>query len=228
MKDQTTFHRFEEKYLLSPFSYQRLRQSLDTIMEEDACGCYTVNNLYFDTDNYDIIHTSALKPALREKLRLRWYSRTDTASDISREIKYKYRSRVYKRRSLLKPSGTDRLLEHNGTPGRGHSAKEVDCTFKPYHPTPKLLLAYDRETLKSSQETGLRITFDRNIRWRDHDFKMSSGSYGTPLMPEDTVFMEIKAYGDLPIWLTEILTAENIYPASFSKYASGMQPCIFA
>jgi len=112
------------------------------------------------------------------------------------------------------------LLQPGGTPGEEQIAKEVDWFIKRYHPVPKLLLAYDREALKSPREAGLRITFDRNIRWRDKDFQMSRGSHGTPLMPDDTVLMEIKAYGNLPIWLANLLAAEKIYPSSFSKYGA--------
>ena len=70
---------------------------------------------------------------------------------------------------------------------------------------------------KSPQERGLRITFDHHIRWRDRDFALSHGSAGAPLLHDDTVLMEIKACGNLPKWLSDLLAAEKVYPSSFSQ-----------
>jgi len=98
MQAQTTFYRFEKKYLLSPLSYRRLRRLLAQRMAEDEYGRYTITSVYFDTEDYDIIRTSVQKPVFKEKLRLRWYGEKDEQSDIFWEIKRKYRGRVYKRR----------------------------------------------------------------------------------------------------------------------------------
>jgi hypothetical protein len=96
----------------------------------------------------------------------------------------------------------------------------VDWFVRRYQPQPRVLLSCDREALQSLRYVGLRITFDHYIRWRDSDFEPSHGSYGDQLLDEDVVLMEIKACGNLPIWLADLLAAEKIYPSSFSKYGT--------
>ena len=40
------------------------------------------------------------------------------------------------------------------------------------------------------------------------------------LLPEDQILMEVKALGACPLWLCRALSAQHIYPASFSKYGA--------
>jgi len=221
MENQSTFHRFEKKYMLSPWTYRRLRRLLSDEMAEDKYGLHTITSVYFDTDDYDIIRTSVQRPLYKEKLRLRWYGIPKPQEPVFLELKRKYHGMVYKRRVPVRRAAADQLL-HADLPllADGQITKEVDWFIRRYRPMPKLLLAYDREALQSKSDPGLRITFDHNIRWRSDDFALTNGSYGTPLLPEEKVLMEIKSGHNLPIWLTELLAAGKIYPSSFSKYGT--------
>ncbi len=221
MDAQHTFYRFEKKYLLTRFAYRRLQNLLVGRMVQDAYGLYTISSVYFDTDAYDIIRTSVQKPIFKEKLRLRWYGEPGGQCPMFWELKRKYRGKVYKRRIPAQPGNAGRLLKSAGAlQEQGQIAREVEWFVQRYRPVPKLLLAYDREAFVSPADEGLRVTFDHSIRWRDADFSLSRGSYGTPLFPDDRVLMEIKAYGNLPKWLTDLLAAEKLYPSSFSKYGT--------
>ena len=40
------------------------------------------------------------------------------------------------------------------------------------------------------------------------------------LLPENTVLLEIKTGGAMPLWLAHALDAEGILPGSFSKYGA--------
>ena len=68
------------------------------------------------------------------------------------------------------------------------------------------------------EETGLRVTFDRNIQSRTYDLDLSIPPSGEQLLAPDQWLMEIKAPGAVPLWLSEALTRLAIYPNSFSKY----------
>ena len=70
------------------------------------------------------------------------------------------------------------------------------------------------------QDSGLRITFDTNIRWRDEELDLRFGDYGKPVLPGEQVLMEIKMPGTCPLWLSHILNSNGIYPTSFSKYGT--------
>ena len=221
MDAQRTFYRFEKKYLLTRFAYRRLQNLLVGRMVQDEYGLYTISSVYFDTDAYDIIRTSVQRPIFKEKLRLRWYGEPGGQCPMFWELKRKYHGKVYKRRIPAQPGNASRLLKPAGMQaGDGQIAREVDWFVQRYAPVPKLLLAYDREAFVSPIDAGLRVTFDHNIRWRDADFSLSRGSYGTPLFPDDRVLMEVKACGNLPKWLSDLLAAEKLYPSSFSKYGT--------
>ena len=72
-----TFKRWEKKYMVDSFRYERLLPILEQHMTPDPhCQdghCYTIYNVYYDTDNNDVIHNSLSKPYYKEKLRMRSY-----------------------------------------------------------------------------------------------------------------------------------------------------------
>ena len=78
----------------------------------------------------------------------------------------------------------------------------------------------NREWGDGTEDPALRITFDRNIRWRHDRLTLDAGDDGKRLLPEDQILMEVKALGACPLWLCRALSAQHIYPASFSKYGA--------
>ena len=78
----------------------------------------------------------------------------------------------------------------------------------------------NREWGDGTEDPALRITFDRNIRWRCNRLTLDAGDDGKRLLPEDQVLMEVKIPGACPLWLCRALSAQYIYPASFSKYGA--------
>lgn len=66
----------------------------------------------------------------------------------------------------------------------------------------------------------LRITFDDCLEYLDcHRFR----SPWRPIIESSESVMEIKSAGPYPPWLVEVLSAERIYPASFTKYGNAYQ-----
>ena len=65
-----------------------------------------------------------------------------------------------------------------------------------------------------------RVTFDRNITTRRYDLGLHYGIYGDKLLEEDEWIMEVKIEKAMPLWMTQILSEFQIYPASFSKYGT--------
>ena len=49
------FERIEKKHILSYDQYQLLKEIIEQRLFEDEHGESTILNIYFDTDNYDII-----------------------------------------------------------------------------------------------------------------------------------------------------------------------------
>ena len=51
--------------------------------------------------------------------------------------------------------------------------------------------------------------------------------WGTPILEDDMVLMEIKCSGGIPLWMTNVLTEEHIYKTSFSKYGTAYKTIIY-
>lgn len=64
----------------------------------------------------------------------------------------------------------------------------------------------------------LRLTFDKNIRFRQEDVSLTLPAGGRRILPEGESLMEIKAAAALPLWLVSELDTLGIYQSTFSKY----------
>lgn len=229
MAYQSVFKRYELKYLLSQEQKQAVLRAMEPYMKLDKYGRTTIRNIYYDTDTYLLIRRSIEKPAYKEKLRIRSYSRAEPDSTVFVELKKKYQSVVYKRRislpeeeAMLWVAGIRHCHKHT------QIANEVDY-FMEYYRTlhPAVFLSYEREAYYSIDESDFRVTFDDNILCRQEDLSLESQVYGTPILPEGKVLMEIKCSGGIPLWMVQVLSKEHIYKTSFSKYGTAYQTMIF-
>lgn len=218
---QLTFRRVEKKYLLTRKQYRLLRGALCEYLEEDDYPKSTICNVYYDTPDYLLISRSLEKPVYKEKFRLRSYGVPEEDGKVFMEIKKKYDGVVYKRR--VRACEHDAVDYMNGGPepqvGNRQIMSEIDWFCRTYKKLqPGMFLAYDRYAFKAKSDPELRITFDWNIRFRTDHMDLVYGDYGEYLFDEDLCVMEIKIPGAAPLWLTQILSALEIYPTSFSKY----------
>ena len=229
MAFQTVFKRYELKYILTVDQKERVLSAMAPYMKLDRYGRTTIRNLYFDTDTYLLIRRSIEKPVYKEKLRIRSYSRADSDSTVFVELKKKYKIVVYKRRISLPYAEATAWLSGEGHPVQHTQiANEIDYFLEYYgtlHPT--VFLSYEREAYYAKDGTDFRVTLDDTILCRQDDLSLESEVYGTPILQEGKVLMEIKCSGGIPIWMTKTLSEEHIYKTSFSKYGTAYQTMIF-
>ena len=229
MAYQAVFKRYELKYLLTQEQKQAVLKAMEPYMQLDKYGRTTIRNIYYDTDDYLLIRRSIEKPVYKEKLRIRSYHRAKPDSTVFVELKKKYQSVVYKRRLSLSEKGAMEWIDkdhhcHDGT----QIADEIEYFldfYKTLHPV--IFLSYEREAYYCNNGSDFRVTFDDTILCRQDDLSLESEIYGTPILPEGKVLMEIKCSGGIPLWMTHILSAERIYKTSFSKYGTAYQKIIF-
>ena len=216
------FERIEMKYLISYEKYIRLRRCIDgKYMLPDEYGLTTICNIYYDTENYELIRASIGNHNYKEKLRLRCYGIPENNSSSFIEIKKKYNGIVYKRRTELKYCEAINYLNNNVCPESHEQIfNEIDYFMRHYRPVPKIFIAYDRIAMYGVENKDFRITFDFNIRSRDNDLSLLNGSDGKYLFDNNNVIMEIKTTQAMPIWITKLLSEMKIYPTSFSKYGT--------
>ena len=216
------FRRVEKKYMLTPEQYRYIREQLESRAHVDAYGESQINNIYFDNNSDELIETSILKPAYKEKLRLRAYGSPDLDSTAFFEIKKKYKSVVYKRRISMKLKDAYRYIESGELPKEleGNIPQEIDYMIRHYRLYPKAYIGYKRIALVGNDDPELRITFDHDITARYSDVRLEGGAQGDKLLSDGTYLMEIKIPGAMPLWLARVLSEGGIFPHSFSKFGN--------
>ena len=229
MAYQTVFKRYELKFLLTQDQKRTVLKAMEPYMRLDQYGRTTIRNIYYDTDDHLLIRRSIEKPVYKEKLRIRSYKQADPESTVFVELKKKYQSVVYKRRISLPEKSAMAWIEknhhcHDGT----QIANEIEY-FMDYYKTlhPVVFLSYEREAYYCKDGSDFRVTFDDTILCRQEDLSLESPVYGTPLLPENTVLMELKCSGGIPLWMTKVLSQEHIYKTTYSKYGTAYKEMIF-
>ncbi|MBQ4568674.1 MAG: polyphosphate polymerase domain-containing protein [Ruminococcus sp.] len=209
--------------MLNADQYDAIINGIFKHMSIDKYGETTICNIYFDSSDNKLINLSIDKPIYKEKLRLRSYGEPKSEDDtVFFEIKKKYKGTVYKRRIPLSLKQARSYIETGEFPTDINSqiAKEIDYMVKFWDIRPKIFLAYERTAWRSTEDPGLRITFDKNIRYRYENVSFENGTNGTLVIPPNTYVMEIKIPNATPLWLSALLSNNNIFSHSFSKYGT--------
>ena len=214
------FERSEIKYLLTREQYGFFTDRAAAELMPDEYPKCSIRSLYFDTPDYLLITRSCEQPEYKEKIRLRAYSDVTPQSAVFAELKKKYDSVVYKRRTSLAEKDAVKWLEGKRHFRGTQIEREID-SFAEHYKTlrPAALVFCDRLSFVARSNPDLRITFDMNVKGRLHDLSLTRPVYGEELCP-GRIIMEIKAPGAVPVWLAKILSEGKIYKTSFSKYGT--------
>ncbi len=228
--------RFEYKFLVHNELRDTLRAELQPFVTPDNFVCakaekeYTVRSIYFDTRRFDFYHEKLEGLKVRKKLRLRGYDRREDRSVVFLEIKkkigdhgFKHRAQLYYNdvEELFRSQNVERFLLPGGDPAR---AQEDAGRFF-YHVQrqallPVVLITYDREAFQGKLESGLRITFDKRLRYRvypglEHLYEERDLQFVAP----HHFILEIKFQSGFSTWLQAILKRHLLQRSGFSKYA---------
>jgi SPX domain protein involved in polyphosphate accumulation len=237
-KRNQTFNRQEKKYRLDAEKFALMHDSVGEYMQVDSHNeedfTYQICNIYFDTDENDLISKSIAKPKYKEKLRLRSYGASvDDESKGYLEIKKKVLGHGNKRRSAITIADAYKFVESGKLPElrpymNAQVLLEIQYLLSRYKLKPKVYLAYERRAFYEVGNPDLRISFDTNILTRREDLRFDSGIYGKPLLKRNEWLMEIKTSKSLPVWLARLLSDYEIYPTGFSKYGEEYQRMLAA
>ena len=218
--ENNIFQRHEIKFLLDSRQRAILEQTFAMRMEPDPHGQSTICNIYYDTPDYRLIRESLEKPVYKEKLRMRSYGQVTGGGEVFLELKKKYDGVVYKRRiSLTERAATAYMNGRVPLPEDSQIGREIDYCRKYYRNLrPAVYLCYDRCAYFSTEDPELRATFDKNIRWRTCDMRLTAAPGGEHLLLPGQSLFEVKTATAIPLWLVEVLDRAGIRQASFSKY----------
>ena len=226
--DQKTFDRVEKKYIIDKIQKKKILSLVEKNMEKSKYHKSEIFNIYFDTDNYDLIIKSIENPDFKEKFRARFYSGYDKVFlEIKTKLKTDGTKVGYKRRFLITNNDYLKFVDKQKTAFElaGEKietendlqiAREVDYLVNHFDLKPKILVYYNRKSYVD--DNGLRITFDENLAFRDKDLsfrkKVRDKHY---FNTEKSIIMEVKAGGVMPLWLVDVLSKVHAYPVRFSK-----------
>lgn len=222
LKFKKLFRRYEIKYIIKKSQYDDLLKLMLKYMQADDFGQSTICNIYFDTPDNLLIRRSIEHPIYKEKLRVRSYGKVEDDTTVFVELKKKYDGVVYKRRvDMPYKMAREYLCEGKLNMPKTQITNEIDYVLKFYkNLNPSMYISYEREAFFSKTDSDFRMTFDRNILYRDYDLTLKSDVYGKSILPPDEMILEVKTSQAIPLWLTEFLTHNKIYKASFSKYGN--------
>ena len=215
----SVMQRYEMKYLLTKDQCEYLRESLRGHMQVDQYGKTSIASLYYDTPSFQLIRTSMEKPLFKEKIRLRSYGLATEETPVFLELKRKAFGIVYKRRiQTTIPLADGFFAGERDLGGSGQIEREITA-FRNFYQTlvPACLIIYDR-TAFFEPDGDLRLTIDEDPRYRTSDLSLTKSMDGTSLLGKGCAILEVKVQQALPLWLSEILTAQKITKGSFSKY----------
>lgn len=220
MADIMIFKRYEKKYLLNKNEYENLMSVIRKKLVPDVHGENTLCSLYLDTPDFLLIRNSIDAVSYKEKLRLRSYGVPGEKKTLFFEIKKKYKRVVYKRRVSMTQAEAAEYIESGEIPFDSQIMREIDYLMKFYRrPKPNVCILCEREAFFDKENAEVRLTFDKNLRYR-YGFPTSDNiGEGYPILDDDKYILEIKTPGAMPLWLARALSECKIYPRSFSKYA---------
>lgn len=221
MASPTVFERYEIKYLLDRAQKEAVMAAMESHMEPDSYGRSTIRSIYYDTETYLLIRRSLERPVYKEKLRVRSYRAAGPGDSVYIELKRKYHSVVYKRRTAVcQRDAADYLGGRIPAPKPCQITDEIDY-FRRYYGTlaPRVFLSSEREAF-FEKNSEFRVTFDENILWRTTDLSLAAGVYGERILKPGQTLMELKTAGGIPLWMVDVLTSQRIRKTSFSKYGN--------
>ncbi len=218
-----SFKRYEKKYLLSDEQYEFIKNGMKNYIIADEHPRYSLCNIYYDTDDWRLIRKSIEKPVFKEKLRIRSYGVPKNGDKVFVELKKKFSGVVYKRRIALPAEDgfplnikDEKLADVKSI----QTKNEIEWFLRLYNAYPRIFIGYDREAYSGINNSGLRITFDTNMRFRTDRLDLRCGDNTSPILKNDDILCEIKIPGACPIWLSRLLSESRAFPISFSKYGT--------
>lgn len=216
---EKSFKRHEIKYLITINQYINLMNYLSDKVEKDVFYKSTIYNVYYDTDNFELIRKSIEKPIYKEKLRIRSYDKPTLDSSVYVELKKKYDHIVYKRREKI---AYKYILNNSFLEG---AETQIDKEIKYFNDfygglPPKMFLSYEREAYYFKTDKQIRITFYTNIKYLTENVNLLPSISDIKLLPNNLVLMELKVPFSIPYDLTKYLSSEKIFKTPFSKYGT--------
>jgi len=181
-----------------------------------------INSLYFDSNDFRALEDSLSGASIRQKVRLRWYGRTECSNTPTLEFKCKQGHLSWK---ILQK--TKFFIDFNATTWDGAFLDDEEKTIVDLSKTlplsnsrPTTLVSYSRRYFESG-DGRLRITLDEDLTFRDQTVYSGPNLLFSRHHPEKLV-LEIKMAEKDSTLLHDLYKTLPFVPRRFSKYCESL------
>lgn len=195
---------------------------------------YTVRSTYFDSPDLQSYHEKLSGVRIRNKFRIRGYNLKTPESYVFVEIKRRDTSYISKDRALVLYSDLYKFLASSDLgfvqnhsveyEKRVSSARNFLYYMHRNRLQPMIVVSYERRAFECKFNSGLRVTFDMNVRSRlTHTMDdLFDNENMAKLYPNGDFVLEVKYGAVLPSWVPGIINKYSLRKESISKYTLSM------
>ncbi len=229
MSYETVFERCELKYLVTHEIVARVLEGVAPFVEPDPYNGdvgYPVTSLYYDSPTFAAFWEKLDGLPRRRKLRVRVYPAVDPHMAYL-EVKERVRHSVLKRRRRAPLADVLAFLESKGrhpvAEALGPVGEEAIGLLIRERVAPKVFTLYRRQGWFDSNDRSVRITVDRDLRYRGYLGEFTCDRRRDPFLFEPwQAVLEVKASGGVPRWLSAALNAQDLNVRRLSKYCAAV------
>ncbi|MHA1585436.1 MAG: VTC domain-containing protein [Promethearchaeota archaeon] len=235
---QKFFNRYEIKYRLDFEERNRIMSHLKIFMKLDPHvergNTYEVRSLYFDSPFKSLYFEKANGIKLRRKLRIRYYPNSPKSQNLAFvEVKRKINENVSKSRIIVPIEKALEVIDENTSFAKNfykqstiydrETLREIWYLRKRYHLHPACVVFYKRVPYIGKMNPKFRITFDQELRVRNHSFDLLNSHNMIPIISRNRCVMEVKFNDIIPNWAIKIVQRNNCTQNKLSKFAHGLK-----
>ena len=238
--------RREYKYLIDHATMVAMRAAirpfcqLDEHAERSPTRTYTIDTLYFDTEDLALFWANDKEQVDRIKMRVRSYADAPKAP-IFFEVKRRINDVISKSRGKVSRSEWAALLADPGAPIPAHiggkdrwAVERFLSLARSLHVRPFTLVRYQREPYFSTIDDYARVTFDTNICAQRMERLSFDGdprawrSLDDPILQRtqhgrSMVVLELKFTSHVPLWMVGLARRFGLVRCGFSKYGNSIR-----
>ena len=212
-KHQINLYRYERKYLLEKINLNKFLCDLFTNNYREINKNRRINNVYFDTYNYDLLNHTIEGLCDRKKIRIRWYGETFDKSKKTIEFKIKKEFFNIKKKLNIGSFKINSFNDINNLNNTAISHIQLKNEFIFYNEMinkiPVILNSYQRHYYMNA-ENNIRVTIDTDLSFYSPITKIKSF--------ERNIVVEIKYSNEINF----SNKFKDLTQTRYSKYAKGL------
>jgi len=233
---ESTWQRYEAKYLVDEATAQRVRRfclqnlRLDRFCEAHPERAYPIHSIYLDSPDFALARSVVARQTDRFKLRVRAYCDHHPHNGehpFFFEIKRKLNGIIHKTRVKTAAGAAREALWQNAFPcgfGEDGANRESEALSKfmflrqRVGAVPMLSVCYKRQAFESEVGQRVRISFDHDLRYGLIDRVRGGTREGIWPVRLRGVIVEVKFTNTYPAWVEGLLRGTELVRRGVCKY----------